>query len=110
MKQVLLEMKDINLQRESERSGNTTRIEYVLDSYDESYIYNKVEQKNAQRDVCLYTFLAMAEPKGFQYEFLSYGEKESNTGNQYHRINRKVQETRAAPDITPGEADLLQED
>ena len=77
MKQVLLEMEDINLQRESERSGNTTRIEYVLDSYDESYIYNKVEQKNAQRDVCLYTFLAMAEPKGFQYGFLSYGEKKA---------------------------------
>jgi hypothetical protein len=109
MKQVLLEMKDINLQREYERNGNTTRIKYVLDSYDENYIYNKVEEKNAQREVFLKTFLAMAESKGFQYEFLSYGEKESTNGNQEHRINRKVHEVLAAPDITPEEADLLRQ-
>lgn len=46
-----------------------TKISCALDSYDEIYIYFKTEDANSSRNLCLMTFLAMAEQKGYQHEF-----------------------------------------
>ena len=109
-KKYCLKVKDINLKRQYERNELTTKIVYIVDDYDQIYIYNKAEERNSHSDVFLTTFLAMADQKGFEYEIEApHRDERSNTmDNKAHRINWKIEELLSAKDISHEEAEVLQ--
>ena len=109
-KKYCLKVKDINLKRQYERNELTTKIVYIVDDYDQIYIYNKAEERNSHSDVFLTTFLAMADQKGFEYEIEAprRDERSNTMDNKAHRINWKIEELLSAKDISHEEAEVLQ--
>ena len=107
-KEHCLNIKDINIKREYERKGLTTTIKYVLDDYDEIYVFNKAEDINSRKDALL-SILSMNETKGVTYEILEHRDEITNArNNTAHRMNWKVEELLEAKDISHEEAKELQ--
>ena len=109
-KNYCLKVKDVNLKREYKKEGNTTKILYQLDKYDETYIYNKAEEMNSQREVFLSQFLSLALKKHYKVELLDDIDKyDDYIKNTEHRSNWRIDELLSVPDISNKEAQILQD-
>ena len=105
-----IDIKDINLKRSYDETGNTTKIKYDIDTFDEIYIYNRTENDSSKNYLFLTSFLSRVEKKGYKYNIIPDKDEVNNLhDNQGHRMNWKISELLSAEDFDGGKITQLQD-